>query len=134
MKDWNTYFLDIAAVVSSRSKDPRTKVGCVITSENRIISTGYNGTPPGFPDTVELWTTDAKYEYVIHAEINALLHATQPVRGGTLYTTMYPCSDCAKAICSAGISKVFYADAKYSNEISDKLFRECKIEVVHICP
>jgi deoxycytidylate deaminase len=125
---WSTYYLGIAEAVSIRSKDPVTKVGCVIVGpDNRIIATGYNGTPSGFPESSELWESDEKHDYVVHAEMNALLHCLQYTIGCVLYTTMFPCKDCAKAICSAGISKVIYRDSKYMNEISVKLFKSCGI-------
>lgn len=76
-----------------------------------------------------MWHSEEKYDYVVHAEMNALLHSTGPLKGATLYVTMYPCKECAKAICSAGISKVYYLDPKYQSEIADKLFKSCGIDV-----
>jgi dCMP deaminase len=133
MVSWPEYFLGIAEAVSLRSKDPRTKVGAVIVNNaNHIVSTGYNGTPSGFKDTEGLWNSEEKYDYVIHAEANAICHNSGNLRGASLYVTMFPCKDCAKLICSAGISKVFYRDAKYYNEITVSLFKSCGITLQQI--
>ena len=104
----------------------------IINTDNHIISTGYNGFPPGVSDSLDIWNSETKHEYVIHAEINALLHSTQTVRGGSLYTTFFPCRECTKAICSAGISKVFYKDAKYLTEISVNMFNRCNIKLFKV--
>ena len=130
---WYNYFMQIAETVALRSKDPRTKVGCVIVNQdNHIISTGYNGTPPGFPDTHGIWHSEDKYDYVIHAEMNALLHSTQYTKDCILYTTMFPCKECAKAICSAGISEIYYKDDKYKTALAVNLLKECGILIYRI--
>lgn len=114
---WEQYFISIAEVVASRSKDPRTKVGAIVVDElNHIIATGYNGMIPGV-DESGLW--DDKYPWVIHAEANALMHATKSVRGGTLYCTLEPCRECMKLITAAGIRKI-----RYKNERLDVGSRE----------
>ncbi len=126
--NWDEYFLGIARAVSLRSKDPRTKVGCVIiNSDKHIIATGYNGCPPGFPETPEMWNSEEKHLYVIHAEMNALLHATTSVAGAHLYTTHHPCPDCVKAICTAGISKVYFRSVKFRTETSVKILRAASV-------
>lgn len=122
---WAEYFMEIAKTVSIRSKDPSTKVGAIVVDENKhIIGTGYNGMVPGVSDDAEkkLWPKPQKYDYVIHAEMNAILHSTRPVRGCTLYTTMFPCHQCAKLIASAGIKSICYYDGRYDNEISRTTF------------
>lgn len=117
--NWPTYFMNIAHAVAARSKDPATQVGCVIIDENKhIVGTGYNGMPPGCKETAELWERPTKYEYVIHAEANAIVHATKSLKGCTLYTTLYPCKECAKLIVSAGITSVIYDDGRSFNDIS----------------
>lgn len=121
--------MDIAHAVSARSKDPATNVGCVIVNQDkRIIGTGYNGMPPGMTETEEMWQRPEKYQWVIHSEIGALVHSTQPVKGGTLYCTMFPCAECAKAIASSGIVRVVYKNDKYDNEITRKLFSSLILE------
>jgi len=107
---WDAYFIAIAHTVKLRSEDPRTQVGCVIVDEeNHIVSTGYNGLPPNYNMSNGAWANrDIKYKNVLHAEINALGHASKPVRGGTLYCTLSPCIHCAQAIVAAGIKRVVY--------------------------
>src|SRR5258708_5159711 len=96
---WDTYFMGIAKAVSLRSKDPATKVGCIIVDQqNRIIGTGYNGFSIGATETPELWERPVKYSHVIHAEVNALNYLTKSAQNGTLYTTMFCCVDCAKRV------------------------------------
>jgi len=125
--DWNTYFIKLAEAASLRSKDPKTQVGCVIVnSDNHIVSTGYNGLPPGFPDDPTNWLPGKKYFYVVHAEMNALLHSTQYTKDCRLYTTLSPCGDCAKAICAAGISEVYYLIER-KDDITTELFEGCGI-------
>jgi dCMP deaminase len=104
---WPEYFMSIAEVVASRSPDPKTKVGSVLVKNNRIASTGYNGAPAGFNGTD--WTTESKYQHVVHSELNCLLYAgIDKSQGATLYVTHSPCCECAKAIAAAGVSEVYY--------------------------
>ena len=104
---WDKYFLNIAEAVAARSKDPRTQVGAVIVSpDNRILGTGYNGMVPGEAENDKTWSPEHKYVRVIHAEMNAILHATKEVRGATLYVTLTPCPECSKLIKAAGIARV----------------------------
>ncbi len=114
---WEEYFMGIARLSAKRSKDPNTKVGCCIVGKgNRILSVGYNGLPDGCGDAEFPWTRDGdfgetKYEYVVHAELNAILNQRgQSLEGSTLYVTSFPCNECAKAIIQAGIRKVVYAE------------------------
>lgn len=116
--DWQQYFMEIAKVVSTRSKDPKTQVGAVLVdSLNRIIGTGYNGLQSGSYEYASLWNSDQKHDYVVHAEMNAILNAVKEVRGSTLYVTLKPCPECAKLVGAAGIKEVFYLTSrKYANE------------------
>lgn len=111
---WNDYFLSLARSVSQRSRDPNTQVGAVIVdANNHVISTGYNGPPPGLNDRALDWSRGAdsrsgKYRWVLHAEVNAIVHARCDLRGCTLYVTGHPCHACAKVIAAAGLAKVVY--------------------------
>jgi dCMP deaminase len=113
--------MGVAMLSAGRSKDPSTQVGaCIVNSENRIMSVGYNGMPAGCSDDKFPWdrkgdTLDTKYPFVCHAELNAILN----FRGGSLkgckvYCTLFPCNECAKAIIQIGISEVIYLEDKYS--------------------
>ena len=111
MDKWDKRFLELAAHVAGWSKDPSTKVGAVIARKNSVISMGYNGFPACVPDH-EDWLNDRpiKYQYVIHAETNAILNAGREgrdIRGTTLYLSpLPPCCECAKLIMAAGIIRV----------------------------
>ena len=108
MADWDRRFLDLAAEIGSWSKDPSTKVGCVIVDElRRPLSFGYNGFPRGVADTKEAWTDHAlKHKLVIHAEWNAILNATADLTGSTVYVTQHPCIRCAVVLQQAGVDRV----------------------------
>jgi len=131
--DWDTYFMGIADAVSKRSKDPSTQVGAVLVDiENRIIGTGYNGMPPGMKESNKLWNTTVKFSFVIHSEMNAILHSVKSPYGATLYCTMYPCQECAKLIASSKIKQIFYRDDKYLNNISEDMFKRCGIITIRM--
>lgn len=122
---WDEYFMGIALLSSMRSKDPSTQVGaCIVNSEKRILSMGYNGMPRCCSDDEFPWDKNenplnSKYLYVCHAELNAILNcASGNVRGCTVYTTLFPCNECAKAIIQSGISEVVYMSDKYSDSDS----------------
>jgi dCMP deaminase len=107
--NWDHRFLVLSQHIAGWSKDPTTKVGCVVVDEQRhIVSTGYNGFARGVNDThARLHEREVKYKLVIHAEKNALLHAQRDLRGCTLYVwPMPPCSQCAAAIVQSGIKRV----------------------------
>jgi dCMP deaminase len=112
---WCHYYMQIANVVASRATCDRLHVGCVLVSEdNRIIATGYNGSVSGQPhcDT-HGHDMDANGSCVrtVHSESNAVLHAAKhgvSTRGATAYVTHSPCLNCQKLLASAGITRVIY--------------------------
>lgn len=104
--NWSQRFLALATLISTWSKDPSTKVGSVIVKDKRILSHGYNGFPRGVSDDHRLLDRVTKYQIVVHAEVNAILNARVPVAGATLYSTFFPCPQCAAAIIQAGIKAV----------------------------
>ena len=120
---WDEYFMGIAMLAAKRSKDPNTQVGaCIVSPDNIIISTGYNGMPKGCSDDEYPWERegeDTKYPYVVHAELNAILNANgRDLRGSRLYVDLFPCNECAKAIIQSGISEVVYYGDKYHDSDS----------------
>lgn len=128
--NWNQYFMNIALVVSTRSPDPHTKVGVVIVDPyKRIVSTGYNGTPPGYPKSEEDWTRPNKYKMVSHAEINALLFAKCDLSGCSLYTTLHPCIDCLKAISASGIKEVYFMESRDESTETLRFAKNCRINL-----
>lgn len=134
--DWPEYFIQMAYIISTRSKDPSTKIGSVITDENyRIISTGYNGSFQGIDDDSVSWERPEKYEHITHAEMNAVLFARESLKGAIVFNTCIPCSNCCKHLLQAGVSKIYYGNttAKICNEEDMNIVRKlCKIKNVKL--
>ncbi len=141
---WNEYFMAMAHLSALRSKDPSTQVGAVIVDDaNRVVSIGYNGLPRGCSDDTFPWgreggMLDTKYAYVVHAELNAILNSPRPVNGCTVYVSLFPCNECAKAIIQAGISRIVYECDKYADTeaviISKKMLNAAGVQLVQIAP
>ena len=120
---WDEYFMGVSLLASKRSKDPNTQVGaCIVDSNNIIISTGYNGFPYGCSDDSYPWERegeDTKYNYVVHAELNAILNAGgRSLKGARIYVDLFPCNECAKAIIQSGIKEVIYLYDKYADSLA----------------
>lgn len=148
-KDWHTYFLKMAELVASKSKDRSTKVGAVLVGpDNEIRSTGFNGFPRGIDDDVEdRHVRPSKYEWTEHAERNAILNAARcgiVTKGCTLYINFcpIPCTACARAVIQAGIvrvvgkrTKTFTGKGDHWSEnlrIAEEMCREAGIELVWV--
>jgi dCMP deaminase len=107
---WDEYFLVIAEQVSRRSPDPNTHHGCVLVdSDNRVISTGYNGPVGGLPNDVVPLTRPEKYDWFIHAEDNAVAFARCDLRGSTAYVTGMPCAACFRRLLQVGVKRIVHA-------------------------
>jgi len=125
---WDEYFMGIALLSAKRSKDPSTPVGaCIVDSKsNRILSVGYNGFPIGCSDDDFPWERDGspletKYPYVVHVELNVILNnRTANFEGNKIYTTLFPCNECTKAIIQSGIKEIIYLSDKYADTDSVK--------------
>ncbi len=130
---WDAYFMGIALLSAQRSKDDHTQVGaCIVNAERKIVSVGYNGMPTGCSDDEMPWERegaflDTKYPFVCHAELNAILNSSTSLRDCTLYVTLFPCNECAKAIIQSGIRHVVYLDNKYAGtdaiQASERMFQ-----------
>ena len=137
---WDEYFMGIAMLSAERSKDNNTQVGaCIVNNEHKIVAVGYNGMPTGCNDDDMPWerdgetSLDTKYPFVCHAELNAILNSNSAsLNGCTLYVTLFPCNECAKAIIQSGIKKIVYYSNKYADSESTMasalLFRKCGVE------
>ena len=119
---WDEYFMGIAMLSAQRSKDPSTQVGaCIANHDHKILSMGYNGMPTGCSDDEMCWEREGdelqtKYPYVCHAELNAILNNDGgSLKGTRLYSTLFPCNECAKAIIQSGIKEVIYLSDKYAD-------------------
>jgi len=117
---WDEYFMGVALLSAKRSKDPNTQVGaCIVNDKNKIVGAGYNGLPIGCDDDEFPWSKEGdfletKYPYVCHAELNAILNNIgMDLKGCKIYTALFPCNECTKAIIQAGIKEVIYLSDKY---------------------
>ena len=137
---WDRRFLELAKHVSTWSKDPSTKCGAVIVRPNKTIaSVGYNGFPRGLDDDERLNDREEKLSLTVHAEMNAILSAEEPINGYTFYTYPFlPCNRCAPHIIQSGISSIIsYHMSDYSKETwwdstnkSREYFNEAWVSVV----
>ena len=139
---WDEYFMGIALLSARRSKDPSTQVGaCIVSDENRILSVGYNGMPRSCDDDEYPWdreggALETKYMFVCHAELNAILNyssANGTLKGSKVYTTLFPCNECAKALVQSGVGEIVYYSDKYSATDSTlaakRMFRSAGIKL-----
>lgn len=128
---FNEYFLQLAELTSKRSTCQRLKVGAVIVKNNRILSTGYNGSIKGHEHCIDvgcLKNDEGRCIRCIHAEANALLFAKTDLEGAVIYVTHYPCENCSKLIAQSGIKKIVYKN-EYENTYSREFLRD--LEVIH---
>ena len=138
---WDEYFMSMAHLSAKRSKDPSTQVGaCIVNSQKRVVGLGYNGFPKGCDDNEFPWSRDGefldtKYPYVVHAELNAILNSIQDLNGCTIYVSLFPCNECAKAIIQCGIKEVVYISDKYKDtdnvKASKKMFEYAGVKLTH---
>ncbi|NLZ25439.1 MAG: cytidine deaminase [Clostridiales bacterium] len=145
MDKWDKRFIEMCRLVSTWSSCARDgrQVGAVITKNNRILTTGYNGAPSGvfncrdkgycMRDQLKIPSgTMHELCYAVHAEQNAILQAAKlgvSVEGATLYCTHQPCSICTKMIINAGIKRVVYIKP-YPDEFALKLIEEAGVELI----
>lgn len=127
---WDEYFMGVALLSARRSKDPNTQVGaCIVNEKNKIVGAGYNGLPTGCDDDAFPWDKQGdflqtKYPYVCHAELNAILNNIGiDLKGCKIYTALFPCNECAKAIIQSGITEVVYLSDKYAGTDTAKASR-----------
>ena len=125
---WDEYFMSIALLSAKRSKDPNTKVGaCIVSSDHKVLSLGYNGMPTGVDDNKIPWKShkdttsflESKYPYVCHADLNVILNSYHHLKGATCYVTLFPCNECAKAIIQSGIKNIVYLDDNYHDQLEE---------------
>lgn len=141
---WDEYFMSLSHLSSMRSKDPNTQVGaCIVNQAKRVVGIGYNGMPYGCNDDEYPWERegnwlDTKQPYVVHAELNAILNSTSSLVGCSIYTSLFPCNECAKAIIQSGITEVVYESDKYaysdSVKASKRMFKSAGVNLRQIEP
>ena len=128
---WDEYFMGVALLSARRSKDPSTQVGaCIGNDKNKIVGAGYHGLPIGCDDDEFPWEKQGdflqtKYPYICHAELNAILNNIgMDLKGCKIYTALFPCNECAKAIIQSGIAEVIFLSDKYEGT---DIFKASKI-------
>ncbi len=118
--DWTNYFLGLAKVISQRSHDIHTQHGCVIVDRNnRILGVGYNGFPRGLDDSKLPTTRPEKYDWMVHAERNALSNCIVRPDNAVAYVTGQSCCDCIMALWQEGVTKVVMADSHGTVKFDD---------------
>lgn len=141
---WDEYFMEIAEIVKQRSTCLRRKVGAVIVKNNRILTTGYNGAPPGAKHCDEIGClresmsipSGERHELcrALHAEQNAVIQAAKygiPIEEASIYTTTYPCVICAKILIASGIKRIIYRGG-YPDELSGRFIKDSGIKISEI--
>ena len=141
---WDTYFMDIAELVSKRSTCQRRAVGAIIVKDKRVLATGYNGAPSGVPHCSETGCmreqmnvpSGERHELCrgIHAEQNAIIQAAHhgvPIAGSALFCTNLPCSICAKMIINSGIRTIYYKFG-YADAMSEEMLRDAGVTTVRL--
>lgn len=137
--NWNDYFLLLAELISTRSKDPSTHHGCILTDENyRIISCGYNGSVQGINDDLVPKTRPDKYFYTLHAEENAILFAKRDLTHCKAFITGRPCSRCTRMLIQSGIREIIYGNRssqmidELDTKVTNFLCEQTNTKLVHI--
>ena len=141
--NWHKRFMELAEYYSKWSKDRNRGVGAVIVYiDNRELSMGYNGFPSGFNDDVDSrHDTSMKYFYTEHAERNAIYSAVKngvKLQNSTIYSTLFPCADCARAIIQSGIKTIVTRKPDINHhrwgksfQVSIEMFNECKVNIIY---
>lgn len=130
---WDQYFLKVAMLVSERATCPRMHCGCVLVRDKQILSTGYNGSIPGDDHCEDAGciVVDNHCVRTIHAEMNAILQCSShgiSTHDATAYVTNMPCTNCAKALITAGIKEVvIFSD--YHNTMAEDFFKKAKVNI-----
>ena len=138
--DWNTYFKQLTTLVASRSTCIRRKCGAIIVKNKRIISSGYNGPPPGFDHctketcirTVKNIPSGERHEicYAVHAEMNAIIQAAihgVSVKNCDIYINTTPCSICARMLISINTKNIYFWNAEYPDGFAKELLEKANI-------
>ena len=120
--NWDEYFMKMVYLVSSKSVDPRTKIGAVLVRDKSIIATGFNGFAKGVADLTSRYENrDEKINFICHAEFNSVVISARfgiSTNGCKLYTNGIPCKDCCKAVIQGGISEIIvhYQWPEFTNQ------------------
>ena len=136
---WDNYFMAIAKIIAARGTCDRLYAAAVLVKNNRIISTGYNGSPPGLPHCINdgHLMEEGHCVRTIHAEHNAILQAavqgSTSTAGATIYMKYSPCIHCTKYIIAAGIKRVVF-EKVYRNQKVTEMFKQADVKTEQYQP
>ena len=133
MNKKDAYYMSLAKLAGEQSKDPHTKVGSCVVKNGKVLTLGWNGAPRKIDDSLVPYSCkdrtkplkEQKYSWIIHSEINSILNyggSLGDFEGASIYVTVSPCCDCAKALIQAGISEVVYLSEYKDFPMSKYLF------------
>ena len=128
--DWDSYFMSLAILISSRSSCSRLHVGCVLVKNTRVISVGYNGFLPNLPHVGNI--RDGHEQYTVHAEQNSISDCAKrgiSCQDATAYITHYPCINCAKILLASGIKNIKYHSDYHNYSLVEELFKMAAINI-----
>ena len=140
------YYTNICIQVSLRSTCVRRKVGAIIVKNDRILSTGYNGSPSGLPNCIDDCNRCYRSKhnipsgqmldlcFAVHAEQNAIMNALktgEDLKGAVLYVNTFPCSTCFKLAIQSGIKEIYYVD-EYENEFTKNMAKEAGVKLIKV--
>ena len=131
---WNDIYINIAKIVAKRSKDPHTKVGCVIVKNNQIVSMSYNGEPRDFNKEFD-WSSNEKYDYIVHAEMNAFINASKlgvSCENADVYVTLSPCKTCMLMLSQIHVKTIYFIDKYRDFDESLKIAESAGIKLVQL--
>jgi len=132
MNKKDLFYMSVAELTATQSKDPNTKVGSVLVKDGKILSVGWNGPPRSLNDSIVPFTCrdrskplkEQKYPYILHSEVNSLLNYAgqlDDLKDSSLYVTVFPCHNCALQIIQAGIKEIYYLEEYKGNPESDEM-------------
>ena len=129
-REWDEYFMKIAETVATKSKDPSSKMGCVVVDPNkRVVSLGYNGMLQGADESkMTLSERPMKYYFAIHSEMNALIFARRDLTGCTVYNRVATCENCLKYCLQAGIKRFVYKELRVHSHSTDSKHSMTNVE------
>lgn len=129
-REWDEYFMKIAETVATKSKDPSSKMGCVIVDPNkRVVSLGYNGMLQGADESkMTLDERPMKYYFAIHSEMNALIFARRDLTDCTVYNRVATCENCLKYCLQAGIKRFVYEELRVHSHSTDRKHSMTNVE------
>ena len=135
-QEWDARWLQVTALMSTWSKDPRCGVAaCIVNEDKQLVSTAYNGFPKGASDDERLHYRSQKLKMILHAEETAIMNAKGKAEGCTIYINKHPCLHCCSVIAQAGIKRVVFVEPseefkqRWNFDESIEYLRELQINV-----